>query len=61
MGSSMMWFENKPQGQGIFYVENLMTIRCKICTKVNNKKKLLVPKWDSLEKHVQGKGRMNKE
>lgn len=58
----MMWFENKPQAQDIFYVvENLMTIRCKICTKMNNNFFLLVPKWDSLEKHVQGKGRMNKE
>lgn len=38
-----------------------MTIRCKICNKMNNNKKTLVPKWDSLEKHVQGKGRMNKE
>jgi hypothetical protein len=31
---------------------NLLVVKCKVCTKIKRKKKLLVPKWDSLEKHV---------
>jgi len=43
----MLWVEV------IFYAtRNLFVVRCKVCTKIEEKKKFLVPKWDSLEKHV---------
>jgi hypothetical protein len=33
-------------------VDILTVMKCIACTKMSKKKKLLVPKWDSLEKHV---------
>jgi hypothetical protein len=27
-------------------------VKCKICSKVEHKDKLLAPKWDSLQKHA---------
>jgi len=30
----------------------LHTMKCKICSKIEHKNKLLAPKWDSLHKHA---------
>jgi hypothetical protein len=27
-------------------------VKCKVCSKVEHKNKLLAPKWDSLQKHT---------
>jgi hypothetical protein len=27
-------------------------VKCKVCLEVEHKNKLLVPKWDSLQKHI---------
>jgi hypothetical protein len=33
----------------------LSIVKCILCTKIRRKKKLFVPKWDSLEKHAKKK------
>ncbi len=39
--------------KAIFNNDNILfVVRCIVCTKMECKEKLLVPKWDSLEKHV---------
>jgi len=54
------WFLKMPWVEAIFDVkENLMIIQCKLCTKIKCKEKLLIPKWNLLEKHM-GKGKMNR-
>jgi hypothetical protein len=30
----------------------LITVKCIVCSKMSKKEKLLVPKWDSLQKYV---------
>jgi hypothetical protein len=34
------------------FVENLISIQCMVYNKIECKENLLVPKWDSLEKHA---------
>jgi hypothetical protein len=42
-----------PWAEAIFdATRNLLVVRCKVCTKIEKKEKLLVPKWDSLEKYA---------
>jgi hypothetical protein len=36
----------------IYVVRNLSIVKCKVCTKIECKFKLLVPKWDSFDKLV---------
>jgi hypothetical protein len=50
----MPWAKPVFDGDG-----NLSTIRCKMCTKIKHKQKILIPKWDFL-KNVLAKGRMKK-
>ncbi len=39
--------------KAIFNNDNILfVVRCIVCAKMECKEKLLVPKWDSLEKHV---------
>jgi predicted component of type VI protein secretion system len=35
-------------GEGV-----LVAVNCKICYAINGKPKLIVPKWDNLEKHME--------
>jgi hypothetical protein len=49
-----------PWAKVVFDIDgNLTIIESKVYTKIECKQKLLILKWDSLEKHV-GKGKMNK-
>jgi hypothetical protein len=49
-----------PWVEAIFDInEDLIIIQCKIFTKIKRKEKLLVPKWNLLEKHV-GEGKMDR-
>jgi hypothetical protein len=32
--------------------ENLISIQCMVCNKIEHKEKLLVPKWDLFDKHA---------
>jgi hypothetical protein len=42
-----------PFVEAIFYAtKNQSIVRCKVCTKIKRKTRVLVPKWDSLEKHA---------
>jgi hypothetical protein len=50
----MPWAKPMFDGDG-----NLLAVRCKMCTKIKHKQKLLIPKWDFL-KNVFGKIRMKK-
>jgi hypothetical protein len=54
------WFLKMPWVEAIFDInEDLIIIQCKIFTKIKRKEKLLVPKWNLLEKHV-GEGKMDR-
>ncbi len=52
-----IYFNKKNNKKDVFYCNvgvamNLTMVQWKVCSKIECKEKLLVAKWDSLEKHV---------
>jgi hypothetical protein len=45
--AKLPWAEPHLDGEGM-----LVAMNCKICSAINGKPKLIVPKWDNLEKHM---------
>jgi hypothetical protein len=45
--AKLPWAEPHLDGEGV-----LVAVNCKICSAINGKPKLIVPKWDNLEKHM---------
>ena len=42
------WEEPHLDGEGV-----LVVVNCKMCSAINEKSKLIVPKWDNLKKHME--------
>jgi hypothetical protein len=45
--AKLPWVKPHLDGEGV-----LVAVNCKICSAINGKPKLIVPKWDNLEKHM---------